>query len=60
MHMTRRLRLTAAACAVLLIALAPVLFALFVAPRIVRPVVILEPAGECMPAVCDERLAGVK
>ena len=53
--MMRRLRLATAACAVLLIACAPVLFALFVAPRIVRPVVILEPAGDCMPAVSDER-----
>ena len=51
----RTLRLTAAACAVLLIALSPVLFALFVAPRVVRPVVVLEPAGDCMPAVSDER-----
>lgn len=51
----RTLRLATSACAVLLIACAPVLFALSVAPRIVRPVVILEPAGDCMPAVSEER-----
>jgi hypothetical protein len=51
----RTLRLAAAACAVLLIGFAPVLFALFVAPRIVRPAVILEPAGDCMPSVSEDR-----
>jgi hypothetical protein len=50
----KRLRLATAACAVL-IAVSPVLFALFVAPRIVRPVVVLQPAGDCMPSVSDER-----
>lgn len=51
----RTLRLAAAFAAVALIGFGPLLFALFVAPRIVRPAVILEPARDCMPAVSEDR-----